>query len=271
MSTISSLKKLHLPKDWHTDLTILELTGSTIEQKDGYIVVRTRENPNYHWGNCILVLDESSIQDAQRWANQFHTEFPHQDWVAIALPTMPADSSTWKSLGIDLDQLELWHATEVFENHRLPHEYTVRLIEGADWDLLSRKEAADFNAGAQYDPKMIDEFVKIQNKSRELLCKQGNAAWFGAFFGGELVGNLGIVVCESTGRYQSVEVAKNHRRVGIASFLLGAAGRWSKERGCDNWAIVAEASGDARRVYQKAGFYLVGGSVAAYAYRSAAK
>jgi GNAT superfamily N-acetyltransferase len=261
----------HLPKDWQTDLKILELIGSTIEHRDGYIVVRTSENPNYHWGNCILVLDESSIQDAQRWVNQFRIEFPHADWVAIAVPTMPADRSTWNAFGIDLEQLELWHATEVFGGFQLPPEYTIRLLEGADWEQLSRKEIEDSIGTSQYDQIIHEEFVRKQNNSRELLCKQGKAAWFGAFFGSEIVGNLGIVVCESTGRYQSVEVAKNHRRVGIASFLLGPAGRWSKERGCDNWAIVAEASGDARRVYQKAGFYLASGSVAAYAYRSAAE
>lgn len=256
-------------KEWKTDLEILALMGSSIEHHDNYIVVRSRGNPNYHWGNCMYVLDETTTQDAQRWVNQFHAEFPQRDWVAIALPSMPADRSAWNSLGITLEQLELWHATHVHNHHRLSHEYTIRLLEGADWEQLSQKEIRDAKDGIQYDPVIHEDFVRRQNKSRKELCQLGHAAWFGAFCGNVIVGSLGIVVCGSTGRFQSVEVANGHRRKGIASCLLGAASSWSIERGCDNWVIVTEASNDARRVYQRAGFQLAGGSVAAYAYRSA--
>ena len=55
-------------------------------------------------------------------------------------------------------------------------------------------------------------------------------------------------------RYQSVETDQAHRRKGLASHLLGLAASWSKERGCDSWVIVTEATNAAGLVYRRAGF-----------------
>ena len=45
--------------DWATDLEILRLTGSDIQEYKDHIIVKTPSNPKYHWGNCLLVLDRS--------------------------------------------------------------------------------------------------------------------------------------------------------------------------------------------------------------------
>jgi hypothetical protein len=35
---------------YRTDLMLLELQGSVIEQRAGYQVIRTSANPTFHWG-----------------------------------------------------------------------------------------------------------------------------------------------------------------------------------------------------------------------------
>ena len=65
-----------MPLGWATDLAILELTGSSVDHRETYVVVRTPGNPDYHWGHCLLVTDKASVSDADRWAGIFHEEFP---------------------------------------------------------------------------------------------------------------------------------------------------------------------------------------------------
>ena len=44
-----------LSRGWRTDLAILALSGSEIEQHPTYVVVRTPGNPGYRWGNFVLL------------------------------------------------------------------------------------------------------------------------------------------------------------------------------------------------------------------------
>ena len=40
---------------YRTDLALLTLGGSTVQQRDGYLVVRTPANPLHWWGNFLLL------------------------------------------------------------------------------------------------------------------------------------------------------------------------------------------------------------------------
>jgi GNAT superfamily N-acetyltransferase len=253
-----------LPLDWATDLAVLKLTGSDVQEFEDHIVVKTPSNPNYHRGNCLLVLDHALAGQSHLWVSKFHQQFPDADWISIALPVMPKNAEDWDLQGISLELLEVLQANELPKSFPLPNGYQVRALEGDDWELLSQKEIEENIISKMYEPKEYEDFITQNNQIRKSLCQQGKAAWFGAFFGNELVANLGIVVCGATARYQSVETYVSHRRRGLASHLLGVAARWSADRGCDNWVIATEATNDAGRVYKRAGFESVIGSVNAY-------
>ena len=94
------------------------------------------------------------------------------------------------------------------------------------------------------------------------MVEAGHTCWFGAFAGDELAAELGIVdLGDGTARYQSVLTAPAHRRRGLTSHLLAAAGAWAGGRGVGLWVIVAEPGGDAERLYRAAGFEQVGTAV----------
>lgn len=253
-----------LSLDWATDLEILRLTGSEIQEYKDHLIVKTPSNPKYHWGNCLLVLDHSLVGQADIWVSKFHQQFPNADWISIALPAMPNDSEDWKSKGVTLEALEVLHANDLPNSFPLPKGYLVRSLEGDDWNLLSKKELEENLVSKLYEPSEYEDFIVQTNQVRRSLCQTGKAAWFGVFFREELVSNLGIVLCGKSARYQSIETHIDHRKRGLASHLLGVAARWSAERGCDNWVIVTEAKSDAGRVYRRAGFVSVNGSVNAY-------
>jgi GNAT superfamily N-acetyltransferase len=239
---------------WKTDLDILEMSGSKITDFGDHLVVRTPHNPNYHWGNCILVMDPGSAAEAEKWIHRYNEFFPDNQWVAIGLPQMPANVEQWIGHGVTLEQLDVLSTDTLPKKQPLAAGYTARIFQEHDWETLTKRELAEGLSEGGYEPSVIESFVLETNANRKQLVDSGRAAWFGAFFDDEMVANLGMVVCGETGRYQSVETNISHRRKGLASHLLGIAAIWSHERGCKNWVIVAQETNDAGRVYRRAGF-----------------
>src|SRR5690242_11158306 len=91
------------PPGWATDLAILEHTGSVVEDLDDHLVVRSASNPDFHWGNFVLVTDEDAVDDAVRWVATFRRTFPDATWLAIGLPRMPEAHDAWLAHGLELE------------------------------------------------------------------------------------------------------------------------------------------------------------------------
>lgn len=253
-----------MPLGWATDLAILELTGSTVDDRGDHLVVRTPGNPDYHWGNCLLVTDPATVDDAQRWVARFAEEFPGAPWFAAGLPIAPVDGEAWARQDITLEQLDVLAAATVPRTAALADGYSVRQLSGDDWEQVVEQDIADNRGTGEFDPEVHERFVRQTVATHRRLCDDGVAAWFGAFIDDGLVADLGIVRCGSTARYQAVRTRADHRRRGLASHLLGEAAAWAAARGCDTWVIVTESSNDAGRVYRRAGFEMDAAEVNAY-------
>jgi GNAT superfamily N-acetyltransferase len=253
-----------IPPGWATDLAILELTGSTVDDHGDHLVVRSPDNPAYHWGNCLLVTDPSACDDALGWLERFKEEFPHATWFAAGLAAMPGDLEAWARHGIELEQLDVLTTATLPRAVPLPDGYSVRHLRDDDWELMAERDIAENLSTGEYDPEVHESFVRKTISTRQRLCAEGAAAWFGAFAGSELAADIGIVRCGSVARYQAVGTHASHRRRGLASHLLGVAAGWSTDRGCDTWVIVTESTNDAGRVYRRAGFTLDDAEVNAY-------
>jgi GNAT superfamily N-acetyltransferase len=249
---------------WVTDLAILELTGSSVDDHGDHLVVRSPGNPDYHWGNCLLVTDPATVDDAARWCDAFRATFPDAGWVAIGLPDFPRNATAWTALGIELELVDVLSTTRVPRIAPPPVGYTVRRIVDADWELMIGRELAENARSGEYEATMHERFVRATAATRDNLSTRGLAAFFGAFSGAELVADLGVVRCGSTARFQAVSTDPAHRRRGLASHLLGVAAGWAAAEGCDTWVIVTESTNDAGRVYRRAGFELDDAVVSAY-------
>lgn len=241
---------------WATDVAILELTGSEVTDRGDHLVIRTPDNPDYHWGNCILVTDPAAVDDADRWTTLFAAEFPEATWFAAGLPVMPRDTRAWAARDVELEQLDVLTATTQPSPAPLADGYTVRELAGDDWDLVAARDIAENARTGEYDHAVHVRFVHGTIASRRDLCERGVAAFFGAFAGDELVADLGIVLCGPLARFQDVSTEDGHRRRGLASHLLGVAAAWAADRGCRTWVIVTESTNAAGRVYRRAGFAL---------------
>jgi GNAT superfamily N-acetyltransferase len=253
-----------LSSGWATDLAVLAHGGSTIEDHDDHLVVRTPANPEFHWGNCLFVTDERMVDDAARWVSAFRATFPDATWVAIGLVRMPAALDAWAEhgLGVELD--------DVLTTRTLPRQtpltdgYTAGRIEGDDWEQYALRAIRENEQAGEFDLESHERFVQARTRSRRTLSERDIAAFFGAFVDGRLVADLGIVRCGRTARYQTVGTDPDHRRRGLASHLLGLAARWAADRECDRWVIVTETTNPAGRLYRNLEFDPDTGNAQAY-------
>jgi GNAT superfamily N-acetyltransferase len=252
------------PPGWATDLAILEHTGSVVEDRGDHLVVRTPTNPDFHWGNFLLVTDEQAVDDAGRWVAAFHAAFPDAAWVALGLTRMPTQPDAWRTHDVELELEDVLSTRALPRSTPLPEGYTVRRLTGPDWDQDLARSVAENDRSREEDPTSYLRFARGQLAARQDLSARGLGAWFGAFADGELVADLGIVRCGTTARYQDVGTDDGHRRRGLASHLLGVAARWAADGGCDQWVIVTGASNPAGRVYRALGFAPDTGTVQAY-------
>lgn len=243
-----------LPPGWATDLAVLGHSGSLIEDHGDHVVVRTPQNPDFHWGNCIFVLDERSLGDADRWISVFEAAHPGAGWVSVGLISVPEDGAAWTAQGVAIEGDDVLTARQRPLATPLPDGYTVRRIAGDDWEQVVAAEVADNALTGAYDAALHERFARAQTGLRRGLSERDVAAFFGAFAGGFLASSLGIVVCGETARYQSVGTDAGHRRRGLAAHLLGVAAAWSAGKGCNRWVIITEAGNPAGRLYRGMGF-----------------
>ena len=61
---------------YRTDLALLTLGGSTLEQRDDHVLVRTPDNPLHWWGNFLLLPRAPAAEDDRAWLDRFAAEFP---------------------------------------------------------------------------------------------------------------------------------------------------------------------------------------------------
>lgn len=256
-----------LSPGWATDLTVLELSGSLIDDRGAVRVVRSPDNPLYHWGNCLFVADPMAVNDADRWTALFAAEFPNATWVAIGLVAAPDNTSAWERLGLAVELDDVLVSGQAPARTPAPAGYYARPMRGTDWEQSVRNALTENALTDRHDPVLHEEFMRARNRTSQKLIVDGVAEWFGAFTvdGDQLAADLGIVMCgPRLARYRSVGTDAEHRRRGLAAHLLGIAGEWAEGRGAQQWVIMTEAVNPAGRVYRRAGFEPIAGNAQAY-------
>ena len=212
----------------------------------------------------MFVTDEAAVDEADRWVATFESAFPEADWVAIGLIHMPDNQDAWVAQGVELELDDVLTTRTLPRQAPPPEGYAVRRLCGEDWAQSVARSVAENDRTNDQDPRGYERFATAQAQARRVLSDRDMGASFGAFSGGVLVADLGIVRCGTTARYQSVGTDEDHRRRGLASHLLGVAARWAGDHACDQWVIVTEATNPAGRVYRSVGFEPDTGNVQAY-------
>jgi ribosomal protein S18 acetylase RimI-like enzyme len=242
---------------WQTDLELRRLEGAELRDLGDHVVVRTRANPGYRWGNFLLLSAGAAAGDAETWLQRFRAEFPRADHVAIGLDS-PAGGlggfADHDALGLRCESNAVLVASAPLRRpSRPPPAAELRALEGdGDWHgALGLRLAVDGEDGSGYRA-----FLERQMASVRRVCERGDGAWFGAFGDGEMRAGLGVFRAGAgIASIQTVDTHPAHRRQGLASYLLLAAGEHAHRRlGARELVIAADPGYFAIDIYRTLGF-----------------
>ena len=245
---------------YRTDVMVRYLSGSVVEERSDYLVVRTPANPTFWWGNFLLLPAAPSLADADRWESWFVEEFPSLDHRAFGIDTSDGwtgDSDALTALRANAQVNAVMSAPALREPK--PSDLDLRAIDDADWAQLPTLRSTVYATSDTGDVATEATFLARQIAANKDLVARGHGEWLGAFDHGLLVAALGIVnVGSDVARYQAVETHPNYRRRGLARRLLYDAAVLATERfGARSLVIVADPEDHAFRLYESLGFVTV--------------
>jgi ribosomal protein S18 acetylase RimI-like enzyme len=222
------------------------LEGSQVTDRGDYLVIRTPRNPDYWWGNFLLL--PSLPERAAPWLETFAAEFPAGRHVTLGIDVADADAGDALE-GMRAGFFAVLSADSLHEPPFPHRDAVIRPLAGDDDWRQSELLRGVITAGD--DPG----FLQARVAAERALTEAGHGWWFGAFAGGELVAQLGLATDGSgLARYQNVETHPDARRQGLAGTLVWRAGQHALRSGARTLVMVADPEAGAIRVYRSVGF-----------------
>src|SRR4051812_44031226 len=114
----------------HTDLALLERSGSVVTDHGTHIVVRTADNPTFWWGNFLLLpTPPATTDEAQGWLATFEREFPearHRTFGVDVRTGSVDDLRAFTEVGLEVEVSSVMTAQRVHEPPRPNRDATYR-------------------------------------------------------------------------------------------------------------------------------------------------
>ena len=237
---------------FRTDLALARLAGSEVEDRGEYVVVRTPDNPDYYWGNYLLLLRPPAADELPAWEETFVRTFPpcrHRAYGVATADGTRDDLAAFAADGMETDASTVMTATAVHEPPRRNREATYRpLVSDRDWaqqvDLWSVDETAN------------PTFVVAKVAAERRMSESGAGAWWGAFVGDRLLSSMGLFAASpGLARFQQVQTHPDARGRGLAGTLVHRVSRYGfEDLGATTLVMVADPDYLAIRIYRSVGF-----------------
>ena len=247
---------------FRTDLALRVLEGAEVGDRGDYLVIRSPGNPDYWWGNFLLLAAWPGRGTGDRWLARFAAEFPRAHHIALGVDSAPDEDVTddvndrpvpaeFLVAGLEPQRDTVLTCAAVGPPPHANAEAEVRQLESdADW-----RQSVEL-AMRCFDHSEPRDYLEARTAARRQVTRAGRGAWFGAFAGGRLLAQLGLFDAgDGYARYQHVETHPQARRQGLAGTLVWYAGRYGREvLGAGTFVIVADPADVAIRVYRACGF-----------------
>jgi len=242
-----------------TDVHISSLVGEVIDHGD-CLQGRDPVNPGYYHGNYLVIPGPPTAASLPGWtarARALFADDPRIRHVCLVWDEgelAPEDRAA--ALGQDF-LLDHGVGMVMTAPADITHDLEVRPLDPeSDWDAIAELNR---RGDASEDAEDTD-YALFKQRIREgwrVMMRAGAATWWGAFRGGELIGQCGMVRLGDVGRFQSVEVAPAHRGQGVCSAMVTEVARRAFASGATRVALQADPTGPALRLYERLGFVAV--------------
>ena len=243
---------------YRTDLALLRLGGTQVEDRGDHLVVRSPHNPGHWWGNFLLLHEVPPPPQARVWVDRFAATFPDAEHVALGFDGTQgsvADLAGFAAAGLAVEAQTVMTATSVHEPPRPNRDATYRRLGSErDWAASVELRVACEDRGVE--PTAYRRFAEAKVATQRRLAAAGHGGWFGAFVDGRLVAQMGLYAAgPGLARFQSVETHPDFRGRGLAGTLVHHVGRYGfDELGARTLVMVADPDYLAIRVYRSVGF-----------------
>jgi ribosomal protein S18 acetylase RimI-like enzyme len=240
---------------WRTDVALLEISGSVLEDRGDHLVVTTPDNPTFWWGNFVLLsAPPADAADARQWIGVFEATFPaarHRTFGIDGTSGTAADAASFGDLGLDVDVSSVMTATAVHEPKRPNREASYRPLDSDD-DWAQQVELTMAGESVGYSL----EFSEGRARQHRALCEAGHGQYWGAFESGRLLSSMGLFrASPGLARFQTVKTHPDARGRGLAGTLVHEISRFGfADLGAETLVMVADPDYLAIRVYRSVGF-----------------
>ena len=241
---------------YRTDVALRMLEGAEVADRGDHLVVRSPDNPDYWWGNFLLLAAWPRPDTGNSWLVRFAAEFPAARHVALGVDAaagsevVPAEFVAAR-LEARRDTVLTCAAVKPPPHHSIGAAIQrLHPDDDADW-----RQSVDLSVRC-YDQGDAGDYLQRKATARRRVVRAGRGAWFGAFRGGRLLAQLGLFDAGGGyARYQHVETDPEFRRQGLAGALLWHAGRYGRqELRASTLVIVADPAEAAILLYRACGF-----------------
>jgi len=229
------------------------------------VALRCPTEPTFRWGNVLIVPDAPAPGDRPRLEARFADAFA--DLPGVRHVTVAWDDpegregavADWERAGYEIDRnvTRVAGPADLRAPANPPTGFAVRAArDDEDWRTVIELQASE--PGSE-EPEAYRAFIAGRTAYRRRLTeglRPGlHGAWFLATLGGRPVGSTGLFVDGRVGRFQFVQVAPEHRRMGVATAMVHAVAREGLERmGAQRLVIVADEGTPADAIYAGLGF-----------------
>ncbi len=248
-----------LSRSHTSDAALARFDGEVIDRGE-YILVRTRSNPTFFWGNFLIYPRPPVTADLGPWLAADAREFEdRKDRAAIfawdQIDGASGEDAGFLQRGFVRDVGVCMSAKRLLRAPKHNEDVVVRPLEDdAAWSAATACLTNAFTTRGKNEVQR--EFVVRQMTRYRAMQAAGWGTWYGAFVGNVCAASCGLVRQGSVGRFQLVGTDPAFARRGICSTMMYDVG----SRGLavlEEVIIVADETYHATKVYQAVGFSVV--------------
>jgi ribosomal protein S18 acetylase RimI-like enzyme len=245
---------------YQTDLALLRLGGTQVEEHEDHLVVRSPHNPAFYWGNFLLLAQVPAPEAAQAWLDRFAAAFPAAAHVALGFDGTggtAGDLRWFAEQGFDAEASTVMTAAVIHEPAHPNRAAQYRALDSdEDWAQSIELTIRSHEQDRDEEPAANRAFVTEKARTSRGLAEGGHGGWFGAFAGERLVAQMGLFAAgPGLARFQSVETDPEYRRQGLAGSLVHHVSQYGlHELRARTLVMVADPDYFAIDLYRAVGF-----------------
>ena len=234
---------------------------SKINEKDKYIVVKTKNRPDYYWGNYVIIKGTPNPNSLDQYVDIYTSEFRSQKNIDYYTITFDSDVKpnfdfqNYLDAGFSVDITESLIASKLKKPRNPQIDIDIRpLASSNDWhQYIDVHYSENWGYGTSAEQK---KFLENEYTDFRKLTMSGKAIRMGAFTKDHtLIADLGLFWDGKIARFHNVATHRNYQNLGVCKHLVYSASQYVKNNyGIKLLIIEADQNSIAYHIYKSLGF-----------------